>query len=279
MHKVNFHSLDELTVPPELIKRALAIPDEKPSKPDTPPRYRRTKVIAAAASVAAVILAGLSVFLFLGNRSLPVKPAIPLTERITEAAIPPTHPSEAVPTEAVSEAAQTENEPNTAPTPAVQTPLLPPATEPLAERPTEPVTEAATQRPAPTDAPTEIPSAPVTEPPPVDSPTENDKSGEPSIPGTVEGGSISSYAPTDRLTGQGGIFCVLYYHNGERVDHEAILSPAHQASITAMYEDCTDFLYCPPQEWGLETAMYDMEIYNEDGEMIRQTAVFLYNGQ
>ncbi len=75
MRKVNFHTLDNLTVPPALIEKALAIPTSSENTPAVLPWYRRSRMIAAAASIVLVVLAGISVFFIFGNNKIPVKPS------------------------------------------------------------------------------------------------------------------------------------------------------------------------------------------------------------
>ena len=75
MRKVNFNTLNNLTVPPELIEKALAIPASSENTPAILPWYKRTRMIAAAASIVLVVLAGISVYFFFGNKNIPVRPS------------------------------------------------------------------------------------------------------------------------------------------------------------------------------------------------------------
>ena len=78
------------------------------------------------------------------------------------------------------------------------------------------------------------------------------------------------------LTGSKRVYLVLYDNKGNRVDNEAILSQKHMAVPTISYGNAY-FVYTPPEEWNLSDGMYDLEIYNESGELIRKTIVFLSN--
>ena len=289
MRKVNFDTLDRLTVPPELMEKALAIPRLDRQPPAEYP-YRRTRLIASAASVVLVVLAGIAVYVLFGNKGVPVMPSAPATATVTEkvsnatepengTVLEPTMPVETG-TPGASALPVTEHVTEGGTADPVTPATVSPTASPPSEASSEPPTEAVTNPPSPTEPPTQR----VTEPPatePETDPFEPEPSlpydGDPMDPVPGEPGSryVYSDVDTDSLTGSGRIYCVLYDRAGNRVDAESILSESHLAVITQVYGSSVFFAYAPPEEWGLPSAMYDMEVYNEDGGLIQTTIVFL----
>lgn len=121
MNKYNCDSLKNLSVPEELIEKALMIPETAEKTPAVLPWYRRTRMIAAAASVVLVTALGVSAFFLFGNKKPPVKAnheAVDLTAIATDVPTEPTDSAEkasepvAKPSETATEAA-TETSPRT----------------------------------------------------------------------------------------------------------------------------------------------------------------------
>ncbi len=307
MRKVNFHTLDNLTVPPALIEKALAIPASSENTPAILPWYKRTRLIAAA-SIVLVVLAGISVFFIFGNNKIPVKPSgtsdVPIAaDTTTSDGTPSADPTGSGAVEPHSErptgtAAQSETiDASSAPQPTIITPrgivtatLSPsnppnvtPATESnngLADRPDVPAPTssappATEQQPAPTEKPTQLPYEPETDPPEDPYTPPSDGAGE--SPGAPAGAVIYSEVNSSLLTGNRHVFCVLYNRAGKRVDTEPILSPKHETFTTTRSDGLAYFAYIPPKDWNLSTGMYEMEIYNENGAMIKRTIVFWDN--
>lgn len=314
MRKVNFNTLNNLTVPPELIEKALAIPASSENTPAVLPWYQRTRLIAAAASIVLVILAGISVFLIFGNNKIPVKPSgtsdVPITaDTTTPDGTPSADPTGSGAVEPQSErptgtAAQSETiDASSAPQPTViaprgivtatQSPSIPPNDTPatesnngLADRPDVPAPTAGrddeTQAPIPTDSSTEQPVEQSTEAPtdPPDASPQippSDNPGASPMPGDPGNVAVSSAVNSRLLTGNKHVFCVLYDSADHRVDSEPILSPKHETIPTIRKDGYAYFVYRPPKEWNLQTGIYKMEVYNEDGQMIQSKNVYLWN--
>lgn len=124
MNKYNCDSLKNLPVPEELIEKALMVPESAEKTPAVLPWYRRTRMIAAAASVVLVTTLGFSAFFLFGNKKPPVKATYEAVEPTAFATDAPTEP---------------DDDPATEPTDIVEK-----ATEPVA-KPSERATEAATR--------------------------------------------------------------------------------------------------------------------------------------
>ncbi len=84
---------------------------------------------------------------------------------------------------------------------------------------------------------------------------------------------IYSEVNSSLLTGNRHVFCVLY-SAGKRIDSEPVLSWKHETFTTTRSDGLAYFAYIPPKDWNLSTGMYEMEIYNENGAMIKRTIVF-----
>ena len=80
MNEYNCNSLKNLPVPDALIEKTLAIPETDGKAPAALPWYRRTKMIAAAASVVLVTAIGFTVYFIIGNKNpIPVAEYSPVT--------------------------------------------------------------------------------------------------------------------------------------------------------------------------------------------------------
>lgn len=95
MNEFNCDSLKKLSVPEELIEKALSIPSTAEDRPAVIPWYRQGRAIAAAASVALVVAVGIAVYFFFGNMrppvapvGAPVRPTDPATLAISETVEP-----------------------------------------------------------------------------------------------------------------------------------------------------------------------------------------------
>lgn len=304
MRKVNFHTLDNLTVPPELIKKALAISESTEKPAPAVPWYRNTRLLAAAASVVLVVMVGVSVILFFGDRRPPVKEVVSQNPTVSDKTIAATDPAvlpNGTPaTQSASEPSEVQSASELATQKASQaseheiakpseSSATIPATEavkipPSEAAPTEPHTLAPPERmttaPVPTERMTELPPVqPTAQPtsPDIQPPTIPDD-GEPGgiVPGAPGGSAISFSVSKQLLTGSGNAYCVLYETAGSRVDSEPILSAKHEAIPSISY-GYAYFNYTPPAEWNLITGMYNLEVYNEDGVIIKQTLVFFDN--
>lgn len=77
MNEFNCNSLKNLPVPDALIQKALAIPESVEKAPAVLPWYRRTKVIAAAASFLLVVTLGFTAYFLFGNINKNVLPVAP----------------------------------------------------------------------------------------------------------------------------------------------------------------------------------------------------------
>jgi hypothetical protein len=297
---VNFHTLDNLTVPPELIEKALAISESTEKPAPAVPWYRNTRLLAAAASVVLVVMVGVSVILFFGDRRPPVKEVVSHSPTVSDKTIaatdPATLPSEtpapqsaSAPSEALSEGESATQKASQASEHEIAKPSESSATIPVTEAvkippseaaPTEPHTLAPPERmttaPVPTERATEQMSVQPTTPD-IQPPTIPDD-GEPGgiVPGAPGGSAISFSVSKQLLTGSGNAYCVLYETAGSRVDSEPILSAKHEAIPSISY-GYAYFNYTPPAEWNLITGMYNLEVYNEDGVIIKQTLVFFDN--
>lgn len=298
MRKVNFHTLENLTVPPELIEKTLAIAeiDVSAAHRSTGRRGRRPLL---AASVVLVVLAGISVYFFFGNKNIPVKPSDAPNGSITiDPNVSDTEPTGSDATEPQSErptgtAAQSEAiDASSATQPTVVTPrgivtatqspsILPndtPATEsnncladaPGVPAPTSSAPPATEHQPVQTEKPTQLPYEPGTDPP-----EDFPGSGGGEVPGAPADAVIYSSVSSSLLTGHKHVYCVLYHRAGNRVDSEPILSPKHETIPSISSDGYAYFAYSPPEEWNLSTGMYEMEIYNENGKMIQREIVFL----
>ena len=124
MNKYNCDLLKNLPVPEELIEKALMVPESAEKTPAVLPWYRRTRMIAAAASVVLVTTLGFSAFFLFRNKKPPVKATYEAVEPTAFATDAPTEP---------------DDDPATEPTDSVEK-----ATEPVA-KPSERATEAATR--------------------------------------------------------------------------------------------------------------------------------------
>lgn len=306
MRKVNFHTLDNLTVPPELMEKALAIPHAAVK----PERIRRTRMLAAAASVVLVALAGVIIYFAFGNKSPAVRPSSSTTELIGDTV------DTTVPTGSeTSDPRGTSNTGQPQPTgvdarsgafgsthtvdpsvsyPSGSTPTAPVETLPTGADLIAPGTSATaipaptagrddeTQAPIPTDSSTEQPVEQSTEAPtdPPDASPQippSDNPGASPMPGDPGNVAVSSAVNSRLLTGNKHVFCVLYDSADHRVDSEPILSPKHETIPTIRKDGYAYFVYRPPKEWNLQTGIYKMEVYNEDGQMIQSKNVYLMN--
>lgn len=302
MRKANFHTLENLTVPPELIEKTLAIPeiDVSAAHRSTGRRGRRPLL---AASVVLVVLAGISVYFFFGNKKIPVKPSgtsdVPIAaDMTTPDGTPFAEPTGSGAVEPQSErptgtAAQSETiDASSATQPTVitprgivtatQSPSIPPNDTPATESnngladapgvpaPTSSAPPATEHQPVQTEKPTQLPYEPGTDPP-----EDFPGSGGGEVPGAPADAVIYSSVSSSLLTGHKHVYCVLYHRAGNRVDSEPILSPKHETIPSISSDGYAYFAYSPPEEWNLSTGMYEMEIYNENGKMIQREIVFL----
>ncbi|MBR1533756.1 MAG: hypothetical protein IJ639_05300 [Ruminococcus sp.] len=269
--------------------------------------------LIAAASIVLVVLAGISVYFFFGNKNIPVRPSGSQNGPITVDTTVPKETSSAEPSGSANTEPQSEHPTGTAAPsatinassatqPTVITPSGTPVTEPSATAPSgAPATEpdnqqtetsgtpsptstahSATEQLAPTERATQKPAEPPTLPyemgtdPPEDPYTPpSDSAGESPMPGDPGSAVIYSSVSSSLLTGHKHVYCVLYHRVGNRVDSEPILSPKHETIPSIGKDGYAYFAYSPPEEWNLSTGMYNMEIYNENGKMIQREIVFL----
>ena len=215
MNKYNCDSLKNLPVPDELIEKALAIPETAEKAPVALPWYRRTRIIAAAASVVLVTALGVSAFFLFGNKKPSVKafheaveptafatdaPTAPVDDPATEptdsakkASEPAVKPSETA-TETATEAARrtssgrivTITTITTSPTRGESAQSGDQTVDPVQPAPTSTAPQGTFEKTAPTEKVAPKPVAQPTDPKPT-----------PPIAPTVEPTSQPSQAPTD----------------------------------------------------------------------------------
>lgn len=301
MRKVNFHTLDNLTVPPALIEKALAIPASSENTPAILPWYRRSRMIAAAASIVLVVLAGISVYLVFGNNKIPVKPSgtsdVPIAADTTTS--DGTHPADPTGSGAVEPhserptgtAAQSETiDASSAPQPTVITPGGTPATESNNEHTdaTElPSTKEATERSTSTEDATKEPDnqpteSPATQPtvtptrPAIEIPTAppwEEYSDSPVAPSQtikpIRYYETSVYYPNQKF--RGSVYCLIRnYYTGELLGDPDPYDASHMAEyslsghrLTFRYDLTAHGIYVPSGN-----TAYRCTFVNEEGVLI-----------
>lgn len=231
MREYNCDSLKKLSVPDELIDKALAVPKAaSPAK-----AHPRRRALIAAASVVIAATAGISVYFLTRNINdspVPVAPAPAATSETAKPGIAtepseqptfpdaPSDPTEQVqpavkPTELPAVTTAQPTEPEHEYKPAVNTPTV---------RPTVGATESPPVQPA--EQPVILPTEPIAAP--TDHPEPPEPWEDPTEQPMDEIASVGYMIPLSSYTGDGDIFCRMYSSKGEPMGSVDLYDDSHR---------------------------------------------------
>ena len=238
MREFNCDGLKNLTVPDELIDKALSVPAAVSAAKATVLPLRR---MIAAAAVFFVGLVSVSVYFLFRNidtAPLVAAPAPRASEQPTDESEPQTEPLTDIPTEAVV-TDPIEPDSSTPPTgvPTVPTeaasiapPLNFPAVAPIQPVPTVPAVIPTAPPAEPPTTPAMQPSEEPTEPPDPPSPPEGT---EPIVPQTgKEIASVGYMVPLSSYTGSDDLYCRLYSSSGRLIGSDDLYDESRRVYFT-----------------------------------------------